>query len=160
MLGLLCNWVLLYAVAYAYLGLIDGERAVREPVTCLYFSIVTWTTLGYGDIRPSMDACCGIGSIAWVYLDGVFYRDVRRIVQAAGRKDFSVLKTRREKQEAVEQLPACQVAAHPAHPVEGSRSPFDRADWAALTQRARHLHYLSVVLTYRKHSLTVSYGLR
>jgi len=24
MLGLLCNWVLLYAVAYAYLGLIDG----------------------------------------------------------------------------------------------------------------------------------------
>ena len=56
MLGLLCNWVLLYAVAYAYLGLIDGERAVREPITCLYFSIVTWTTLGYGDVRPSMDA--------------------------------------------------------------------------------------------------------
>src|SRR5262249_50467365 len=56
MLGLLCNWVLLYAVAYAYLGLIDGERLVREPITCLYFSIVTWTTLGYGDVRPSMDA--------------------------------------------------------------------------------------------------------
>ena len=56
MLGLLCNWVLLYAVAYAYLGLIDGERLVREPITCLYFSIVTWTTLGYGDVRPSTDA--------------------------------------------------------------------------------------------------------
>lgn len=56
MLGLLCNWVLLYAVAYAYLGLIDGEKLVREPITCLYFSIVTWTTLGYGDVRPSMDA--------------------------------------------------------------------------------------------------------
>ena len=56
MLGLLCNWVLLYAVAYAYLGLIDGERLVREPITFLYFSIVTWTTLGYGDVRPSMDA--------------------------------------------------------------------------------------------------------
>jgi hypothetical protein len=39
MLGLLCNWVLLYAVAYAYLGLIDGERLVREPITRLYFSI-------------------------------------------------------------------------------------------------------------------------
>jgi len=56
MLGLLCNWVLLYAVAYAYLGLIDGETMVREPVTRLYFSIVTWTTLGYGDVRPSMEA--------------------------------------------------------------------------------------------------------
>ena len=56
MIGLLCNWVLLYAIAYSYLGLIDGERAVREPITCLYFSIVTWTTLGYGDVRPSMDA--------------------------------------------------------------------------------------------------------
>jgi hypothetical protein len=56
MLGLLCNWVLLYAVTYAYLGLIDGEKLVREPITCLYFSIVTWTTLGYGDVRPSMDA--------------------------------------------------------------------------------------------------------
>jgi fatty acid desaturase len=41
MIGLLCNWVLLYAIAYSYLGLIDGETAVREPITCLYFSIVT-----------------------------------------------------------------------------------------------------------------------
>src|SRR5260370_2001545 len=56
MLGLLCNWVLLYAVAYAYLGLIDGEKLVREPITCLYFSIVTWTTLAYADVRPSMHA--------------------------------------------------------------------------------------------------------
>jgi hypothetical protein len=64
MLGLLCNWVFLYAVAYAYLGLIDGERLVREPTTCLYFSIVTWTTLGYGDVRPSMDARFVAGSEA------------------------------------------------------------------------------------------------
>jgi ion channel len=56
MLGLLCNWVLLYAIAYSYLGIIDNEKEVREPITCLYFSIVTWTTLGYGDIRPSLEA--------------------------------------------------------------------------------------------------------
>lgn len=56
MLGLLCNWVLLYAIAYSYLGIIDNEKEVREPITSLYFSIVTWTTLGYGDIRPSLDA--------------------------------------------------------------------------------------------------------
>ena len=96
MLGLLCNWVLLYAVAYAYLGLIDGERLVREPITCLYFSIVTWTTLGYGRCSPfnGCAICCGIGSIAWIYLDGLFYRDVRRVVQAADRKDFPVLNPR------------------------------------------------------------------
>src|SRR5262245_46648496 len=82
--------------------------------------------------------CCGIGSIAWLHLDGVFYRDVRRIIQAAGRKDFSVLKTRREKQEAAER-------------------PFDRADWATLTQ-ARGISIIGPL--DRKHSLTVSNGLR
>src|SRR5262249_31992042 len=29
---------------------------------------------------------CGIGSIAWVYLDGLFYRDVRPIVSSSGPK--------------------------------------------------------------------------
>jgi Ion channel len=55
LLGLLCNWILLYAVAYSYLGLIDNDKVVREPLTSLYFSVVTWTTLGYGDIRPSLE---------------------------------------------------------------------------------------------------------
>jgi hypothetical protein len=76
MLGLLCNWVLLYAVAYAYLGLIDGERLVREPTTCLYFSIVTWTTLvmemfalqWMRDLLRDRKHCLGI--FGWPFLSG------------------------------------------------------------------------------------------
>ena len=51
-----CNWILLYALIYRYLGLIDDTVKTQDPTTCLYFSIVTWTTLGYGDVRPSIEA--------------------------------------------------------------------------------------------------------
>lgn len=48
--------VMSYAVSYRVLGLVDGSRVVTDPITCLYFSIVTWTTLGYGDVRPNPEA--------------------------------------------------------------------------------------------------------
>src|SRR5438045_4597085 len=56
MVGLLCNWIMAYAVTYRYFGIIDSEKEARDSITCLYFSIVTWTTLGYGDVRPSLAA--------------------------------------------------------------------------------------------------------
>ena len=56
LIGLLCNWILGYAILYLYFGLMDGGQLVREPITCLYFSIVTWTTLGYGDVLPAPEA--------------------------------------------------------------------------------------------------------
>jgi hypothetical protein len=52
----ICTITMSYALAYRYVGLIDGDKVTHEPITCLYFSIVTWTTLGYGDVRPSPDA--------------------------------------------------------------------------------------------------------
>jgi hypothetical protein len=57
MVALLCNWIMTYAVIYRYVGLIDENGAGnKDGLTCLYFSIVTWTTLGYGDVRPSVAA--------------------------------------------------------------------------------------------------------
>jgi hypothetical protein len=50
------NALLSYAVLYRAFGLIDGEVPTSDPVTCLYFSVLTWTTLGYGDVRPSRSA--------------------------------------------------------------------------------------------------------
>jgi hypothetical protein len=52
--------VVSYALLYRYWGVTDaslGEHAAysNDPVTCLYFSIVTWTTLGYGDVSPSRE---------------------------------------------------------------------------------------------------------
>jgi hypothetical protein len=48
--------VIYYALLYKQLGLLEGEKPVTDPLDFLYFSIVTWTTLGYGDIRPAAAA--------------------------------------------------------------------------------------------------------
>lgn len=52
----------IFAVAYSAHGLSGCEASVdvncRVPVpwdTALYFSTVTWTTLGYGDFQPAAD---------------------------------------------------------------------------------------------------------
>ena len=35
-------------------GVIDSKgQPIKDPETCLYFSFVTWTTLGYGDLVPT-----------------------------------------------------------------------------------------------------------
>jgi hypothetical protein len=44
-------WI--YAVIYSRLGLLEADKSVEKAIDFLYFSIVTWTTVGYGDIRPS-----------------------------------------------------------------------------------------------------------
>lgn len=45
--------ILIFAAMYRALGLISNGKAVEaEFPTALYFSIVTWTTLGYGDFAP------------------------------------------------------------------------------------------------------------
>lgn len=44
--------ILMFALAYKRLGLNDKGQEVYDGATSLYFSIVTWTTLGYGDIAP------------------------------------------------------------------------------------------------------------
>ncbi len=33
----------------------EGD-VIYDPISCLYFSIVTFTTLGYGDFRPTNNA--------------------------------------------------------------------------------------------------------
>jgi Ion channel len=49
--------ILSFSFIYAHYGLIgpDGHTD-RNHSTALYFSVVTWTTLGYGDFRPTPDA--------------------------------------------------------------------------------------------------------
>ncbi len=41
-----------FGFIYAMIGLKDGDAITHSTATGLYFSIVTWTTLGYGDIPP------------------------------------------------------------------------------------------------------------
>ncbi|WP_077343664.1 ion channel [Pseudocolwellia agarivorans] len=49
--------ILIYAFVYSKLGIIaPSENENIQRVDYIYFSIVTWTTLGYGDFRPSPDS--------------------------------------------------------------------------------------------------------
>lgn len=42
-----------FAIIYRAVGVVSDGRIVRDFGDAMYFSIVTWTTLGYGDITPS-----------------------------------------------------------------------------------------------------------
>lgn len=45
-----------FAGYYRSWGIIETDGTVtHDPSTALYFSIVTWTTLGYGDLQPTND---------------------------------------------------------------------------------------------------------
>jgi voltage-gated potassium channel Kch len=55
--------ILLYASIYKTTGVVDTAAVTEinggvshDAITSLYFSIVTWTTLGYGDFRPTPQA--------------------------------------------------------------------------------------------------------
>ena len=41
-----------HAVIYSLNGIESNEEIVKNLTDCVYFSIVTWTTLGYGDFQP------------------------------------------------------------------------------------------------------------
>ena len=45
---------MLFAGIYRASGLLPDAETV-DTLTALYFSIVTWTTLGYGDLKPLPD---------------------------------------------------------------------------------------------------------
>ena len=49
-------FLVLFAAGYRTFGLIDGGMTVYDAATCFYFSIITWTTVGYGDVRPTPDS--------------------------------------------------------------------------------------------------------
>jgi hypothetical protein len=42
-----------FASLYKIFGVMDRGKETTLPDACLYFSIVTWTTLGYGDVVPT-----------------------------------------------------------------------------------------------------------
>jgi len=50
--------VVYYGILYSRMGLLDPEGDLIKGLgTGVYFSIVTWTTLGYGDLYPTPGIC-------------------------------------------------------------------------------------------------------
>jgi hypothetical protein len=76
------NIILGYSEQCQIHGIIDTltGHVVSDARTCFYFSLVTWTTLGYGDFRPTAamrliaasEAILGYVSMA-LFIGGVIY---------------------------------------------------------------------------------------
>jgi Ion channel len=72
------------------MGLVDtiSKEFTHDPSTCLYFSLVTWTTLGYGDFRPVPNGRlvaaseAVIGYVMMIILIGFFSRVARNIMSS------------------------------------------------------------------------------
>ena len=48
--------VLMFAAAYRSAGLMDEGVLTHDPAAAVYFSITAWSTVGYGDVVPSVSA--------------------------------------------------------------------------------------------------------
>jgi hypothetical protein len=103
---LFCVTLLSFSIVYQFYGVIDtasGEITQRH-LTSIYFSITTWSTLGYGDFRPvaevrlltSFEAILGVLSIPliftmiWKYCDLRIWGTSEEDKQKA-RKKFNVV---------------------------------------------------------------------
>ena len=54
LLGFSISIIIMFAAVYKYYGLIIDESLTQTTwMDSIYFSIVTWTTLGYGDVQPT-----------------------------------------------------------------------------------------------------------
>lgn len=45
--------IFLFGCNYSGLGIISNNELTNDFYNSLYFSVITWTTLGYGDVLPS-----------------------------------------------------------------------------------------------------------
>ena len=56
MISYLMTTILAFTNIFRVKGLLNGSEPVCNIFYFLYFSIITWTTTGYGDIIPSPDS--------------------------------------------------------------------------------------------------------
>jgi hypothetical protein len=57
-LGLIATNITIFSQIYSHFGIVDSStgKLYFGGEETLYLSIVTWTTLGYGDFRPSVES--------------------------------------------------------------------------------------------------------
>jgi len=61
------HWTVLVIITYFVVGVIGGINAGMTPIDALYFTVVTVTTVGYGDLSPSgHHGLHTVGSACWV----------------------------------------------------------------------------------------------
>lgn len=97
MIGSVAVLLLGFAWAYSRLGLIDTTRAFPTAVysfwTALYFSVITFSTVGYGDIRPdgvarALAAVQGLGGyVVLGILVSSGFAIIRRSLEEEGEKE-------------------------------------------------------------------------
>jgi len=88
--------VVIFARLYASIGVMENSILSKDFISCLYFSMVTFTNLGYGDVTPSKDtrfiaASEGFtGYIVLAFVTAVFLSVIQRgmALQALRAKQY------------------------------------------------------------------------
>ncbi len=76
--------IVVFARAYAVLGIRDHGVETNDFLTCLYMSLVTFTTLGYGDVTPNgttrfiATSEALLGYVIMAFLVSVFFTMIAR----------------------------------------------------------------------------------
>jgi Ion channel len=87
------SFIINYAIIFRILGLSKSGVAIHDPINCLYFSIITWTTVGYGDLIPSDDARLWaaseamVGYLVMIIFIGTFAKIIKATVLASNSEE-------------------------------------------------------------------------
>ncbi|WDP91980.1 MAG: hypothetical protein HUN04_20575 [Desulfobacter sp.] len=81
--------ILFFASIYQYNGISNCDRGQCDFLTYIYFSTVTWTTLGYGDFQPHANSrlFAGIEAFVGYTFMGLFIGIVTAGIQKSYSKD-------------------------------------------------------------------------
>jgi len=90
-IGIINHWVV-----YALGGIMADDRVTHEFKDAFYFSIVTWTTLGYGDMHPTQETRL---IAAMEGLLGYLYIAVLLALYSLGKQNIQSMKSAENDQE-------------------------------------------------------------
>lgn len=78
--------LLSFARIYSTLGLLDDGNQTHDFSTALYFAVITWTTVGYGDVLPVGDArfFAAMQAIIGVLYMGLYVGVISAYLQTSG----------------------------------------------------------------------------
>jgi hypothetical protein len=96
----------LYAYEFRYFGVADlngldptsvdvgGRKITKDPLTCFYFAVVTWTTLGYGDFVPANSISrlfAALEALTGYVVMGVFIAVLINLIRPGSKEPEDVL---------------------------------------------------------------------
>lgn len=86
-ISIVTSLILGYANLFHRHGVVGSNGVTHDPYTALYLSIITWTTVGYGDVRPTdgVRLVAAIESLVAYIVSAIFLGQLVAFVAARDR---------------------------------------------------------------------------